>query len=205
MKEMSLAFFTIKGGVGKTTLSVQVAQMLGFDYITNDGHSAVVDLLDEDRALLVPESEKEIPFFKNVVYDFGGFKDLRIKNILKESDVVVVPTLMSRNDIKATLETLEEVALINPNIVIVLNRAKTIEKAKELESFLEDEIKLLKIDANISFVVVREANALEMSSFDCEAVVEKAKVNKFSMYIYRNVIEDMNNLVNTIVFTGDVK
>jgi hypothetical protein len=25
------------------------------------------------------------------------------------------------------------------------------------------------------------------------------------MYIYRNVIEDMNNLVNTIVFTGDVK
>ena len=82
MKDMSITFFTIKGGVGKTTLSVQVAQMLGYDYITNDGHSAVVDLLDEDRALLVSESEKEIPFFKNVVYDFGGFKDLRIKNII---------------------------------------------------------------------------------------------------------------------------
>lgn len=202
MKDMSVAFFTIKGGVGKTTLSVQVAQMLGYDYITNDGQSSSIDLLDEDRALLIGESEKEIPFFKNVVYDFGGFKDLRIKNVLKSSDVVCVPTLMSRNDIKATLATLEEVALINKNIVIVLNRAKTIEKAEELKEFLKDEIKLLKIKANISYVIVREANVLELSSFDCEAITEKAKVNKFSMYIYRNVIEDMNNLVKAI---GGVK
>lgn len=202
MKDMSVAFFTIKGGVGKTTLSVQVAQMLGYDYITNDGQSSSIDLLDEDRALLIGESEKEIPFFKNVVYDFGGFKDLRIKNVLKSSDVVCVPTLMSRNDIKATLATLEEVALINKNIVIVLNRAKTIEKAEELKEFLKDEIKLLKIKANISYVIVREANVLELSSFDCEAITEKAKVNKFSMYIYRNVIEDMNNLVKAL---GGVK
>lgn len=202
MKDMSICFFTIKGGVGKTTLSVQVAQMLGYDYITNDGQSSSIDLLDEDRALLIGESEKEIPFFKNVVYDFGGFKDLRIKNVLKSSDVVCVPTLMSRNDIKATLATLEEVALINKNIVIVLNRAKTIEKAEELKEFLKDEIKLLKIKANISYVIVREANVLELSSFDCEAITEKAKVNKFSMYIYRNVIEDMNNLVKAL---GGVK
>ncbi|MDK2063345.1 ParA family protein [Aliarcobacter butzleri] len=202
MKDMSITFFTIKGGVGKTTLSVQVAQMLGYDYITNDGHSAVVDLLDEDRALLVSESEKEIPFFKNVVYDFGGFKDLRIKNIIENSDVVVIPTLMSRNDIKATIATLEEVSLINKNIVIVLNRSKSIEKAEELKEFLKDEIKLLKIKANISYVIIREANVLELSSFDCESIVKKAKANKFSMYIYRNVIEDMSNLIQTIVQGG---
>ena len=81
---MAVVFYTIKGGVGKTTLSVQLAQMLKYYYVTNDAHASAHDLLDEERAVLIDSQEKEIPFDDQAIYDFGGDKDLRIKSIIEK-------------------------------------------------------------------------------------------------------------------------
>jgi hypothetical protein len=88
--------------------------------------------------------------------------------------------------------------LINKNILIIINRAKPNGKADELKEFLEDELARLNINANIEFLIVRESNVLEDSLFDCESIIDKAKGNKFTTYIYRNVIEDMTQLLNRI-------
>lgn len=46
---MSIVVYSIKGGVGKTTLSVQISQMLDYTYVTNDSHSSAHNLMPEEK------------------------------------------------------------------------------------------------------------------------------------------------------------
>ena len=89
---MSIVVYSIKGGVGKTTLSVQISQMLDYTYVTNDSHSSAHNLMPEEKGFLVSSEEyEEIPYDDKVVYDFGGFKDTRINDIIKKSNKIVIP------------------------------------------------------------------------------------------------------------------
>lgn len=197
---MSFVVYSIKGGVGKTTLSVQISQMLEYTYVTNDSHSSAHNLMPEEKGFLVSSEEyEEIPFDNNVVYDFGGFKDTRIKDIIKQSKKIIIPTLTSIVDLQATLATLKDIAEVNKNIIIVINRAKSNNKALELKEYLEEEIEKSYNDLNITIIFVRESSVLEDSLFDCEYVENKAGDNRFKRHIYRNAIEDMITLKNSLV------
>ena len=113
---MSYVVYSIKGGVGKTTLSVQISQMLEFTYVTNDSHSSAHNLMPEEKGFLVSSEEyEEIPFDENVVYDFGGFKDKRINEVIKQVNKVIIPTLTSIVDVQATLATLKDVMDMGKN------------------------------------------------------------------------------------------
>lgn len=192
---MSYVIYSIKGGVGKTTLSVQVSQMLDYTYVTNDSHSSAHNLMPEDKGFLVStEDYDEIPFDENIVYDFGGFKDFRINDIIKKANKIIIPTLTSIVDVQATIATLKDVTEINKNIIIVINRTKNNNKAVELKEYLIEEINKLHKDINSTILFVRDSSVLEDSLFDCEYIETKAGTNRFKRHIYRNAIEDMNNL-----------
>lgn len=192
---MSFVVYSIKGGVGKTTLSVQISQMFEHTYVTNDSHSSAHNLMPEEKGFLVSSEEyDEIPYDHNVVYDFGGFKDTRINDIIKQANKIVIPTLTSIVDVQATMATLKDVVEINKNIILVVNRAKNNNKAIELKEYLSDEIKKLDSNINIPIIFVRESSVLEDSLFDCEYVETKAGNNRFKRHIYRNAIEDMIEL-----------
>jgi cellulose biosynthesis protein BcsQ len=192
---MSYVVYSIKGGVGKTTLSVQISQMLNFIYVTNDSHSSAHNLMPEEKGFLVSKEEyDEIPYDENVVYDFGGFKDTRINDIVKQAQKIVIPTLTSIVDLQATLATLKDVIEINKNILIVVNRAKNNNKANELKEYLKEEISKEYKNIDIPIIFVRESSVLEDSLFDCEYIETKAGNNRFKRHIYRNAIEDMQNL-----------
>ena len=192
---MSIVVYSIKGGVGKTTLSVQISQMLDYTYVTNDSHSSAHNLMPEEKGFLVSSEEyEEIPYDDRVVYDFGGFKDTRINNIIKQANKIIIPTLTSIVDVQATMATLKDVAQINKNIIIAINRTKNNNKAIELKEYLAEEIKKSFQDLDISIIFVRESSVLEDSLFDCEYVETKAGTNRFKRHIYRNAIEDMTIL-----------
>ncbi|QKE29575.1 hypothetical protein AACT_2485 [Arcobacter acticola] len=192
---MSFVVYSIKGGVGKTTLSVQISQMFDYTYVTNDSHSSAHNLMPEEKGFLVSSEEyDEIPFDENIVYDFGGFKDTRINNIIKQANKIIIPTLTSIVDVQATMATLKDVAQINKNIIIAINRTKNNNKAIELKEYLAEEIKKSFQDLDISIIFVRESSVLEDSLFDCEYVETKAGTNRFKRHIYRNAIEDMTIL-----------
>lgn len=196
---MSYVIYSIKGGVGKTTLSVQISQMLEYTYVTNDSHSSAHNLMPEEKGFLVSKEEyDEIPYDENIVYDFGGFKDTRINEIIKQAKKVVIPTLTSIVDLQATLATLKDVIAINKNIVIVVNRTKNNNKASELKDYLTEEINKLFGNITIPIIFVRESSVLEDSLFDCEYIETKAGTNRFKRHIYRNAIEDMQNIEKTL-------
>ncbi|MDD2888654.1 MAG: hypothetical protein PHY66_12705 [Aliarcobacter sp.] len=192
---MSFVVYSIKGGVGKTTLSVQISQMLEYTYVTNDSHSSAHNLMPEEKGFLVSSEEyDEIPFDENIVYDFGGFKDTRINDIIKQANKIIIPTLTSIVDVQATLATLKDVSEVNKNIIIVVNRAKNNNKAIELKEYLQEEINKSYKEINVNILFVRESSVLEDSLFDCEYVETKAGSNRFKRHIYRNAIEDMITL-----------
>ena len=192
---MSFVIYSIKGGVGKTTLSVQISQMLDYTYVTNDPHSSAHNLLPEEKGFLVSKDEyEEIPYDDNVVYDFGGFIDPRINEIIEQSNKILIPTLTSIVDLQATLATLKDVMKINKNVVIIINRTKNNNKAIELKEYLEEEINKEYANFKIPIIFVRESSVLEDSLFDCEYVKNKAGNNRFKQHIYRNAIEDISNI-----------
>lgn len=196
---MSIVVYSIKGGVGKTTLSVQISQMLDYTYVTNDSHSSAHNLMPEEKGFLVSSEEyEEIPYDDRVVYDFGGFKDTRINDIIKKSNKVIIPTLTSIVDVQATLATLKDVIEVNKNIIIVVNRTKNNNKSTELKEYLLEEIEKLYGKVNIPIMFVRDSSVLEDSLFDCEYVEIKAGNNRFKRHIYRNAIEDMIDLRKTL-------
>ena len=196
---MSIVVYSIKGGVGKTTLSVQISQMLDYTYVTNDSHSSAHNLMPEEKGFLVSSEEyEEIPYDDRVVYDFGGFKDTRINDIIKKSNKIVIPTLTSIVDVQATLATLKDVIEINKNIIIIVNRTKNNNKSIELKEYLLEEIEKLYGKVNIPIIFVRDSSVLEDSLFDCEYVEIKAGNNRFKRHIYRNAIEDMIDLRKTL-------
>ena len=196
---MSIVVYSIKGGVGKTTLSVKISQMLDYTYVTNDSHSSAHNLMPEEKGFLVSREEyEEIPYDDRVVYDFGGFKDTRINDIIKKSNKVIIPTLTSIVDVQATLATLKDVIEVNKNIIIVVNRTKNNNKSTELKEYLLEEIEKLYGKVNIPIIFVRDSSVLEDSLFDCEYVEIKAGNNRFKRHIYRNAIEDMIDLRKTL-------
>ena len=196
---MSIVVYSIKGGVGKTTLSVQISQMLDYTYVTNDSHSSAHNLMPEEKGFLVSSEEyEEIPYDDRVVYDFGGFKDTRINDIIKKSNKVIIPTLTSIVDVQATLATLKDVIEVNKNIIIVVNRTKNNNKSTELKEYLLEEIEKLYGKVNIPIIFVRDSSVLEDSLFECEYVEIKAGNNRFKRHIYRNAIEDMIDLRKTL-------
>ena len=132
--------FSLKGGVGKTSLAS--ALCLELDYkgkkvpiITNDVISPLEEVLGKEKALKL-KIDEDFPKLKksdDIIVDLGGFVDERSISVLKKSKQVVIPTIGSFLSISGLIQTVQEVERFNKKITIVLNR---IEK-KEVEKVIQ--------------------------------------------------------------------
>ena len=127
---MSTAFFSFKGGVGKTSLAT--AYTLTHDnktFVTNDitqnlenmGFSSYVKL-PENKKTIVPE----ILHSENV-FDLGAMNgqiDPKVISPLKHSSAVVIPTLTDVNSINATIESIKEAKHYVDVIIVVINKVR---------------------------------------------------------------------------------
>ena len=71
-----------KGGVGKTPIAFSLAKDLGYYLQSND--NSVIESIYPDMAKISPSPE----IIDNCVYDFGGFKDTRINDIIKQANKI---------------------------------------------------------------------------------------------------------------------
>lgn len=98
----------IKGGVGKSSLARALANDWGSGIVCNDlaysqGHSDTLNLPTQTKSL--PKTLKGV---RPIVYDFGAMHaslDSKLAQAFEESDLVILPTILDENSLKATLET----------------------------------------------------------------------------------------------------
>ena len=122
--------FSLKGGVGKTSLSVAMSMELErhnqeVPIISNDPVSIIETVMGSDRGWILPQGQEfpaELKRDSDFILDLGGYLEKRIIDVIKKSKTVIIPTPSDYASIQATILTVNDVKKLNKNLVLVVNR-----------------------------------------------------------------------------------
>jgi len=183
-----ISFISRKGGTGKTTNAINLATMLhslGHKVLmvetdTNYTLSTIrkMDVFksgaNEDQLFRIVPSEDALildtlPTYKTSGYDYiiidtaGKTTDSSIKKICVNSDLVIIPTSLSQNDLLVTFQTVEDLKHakdlnLNLKIVILPNRINANMKNKTVTNLLS------QLDASILVNYVPSKNMYSQCS-----------------------------------------
>lgn len=124
---MRYLYFSLKGGVGKSSIALNHALENNYSYVTNDITTNM------DRTLIksfhqIPHSMKRIPKdlidLEDAVFDFGAMSsviDSKVTHAVKHCDCVIIPTLTDARSLKATIETYLLIKDEAKSIIIIIN------------------------------------------------------------------------------------
>ena len=108
---MKVTTWSLKGGVGKTSIALNIALTCKCKIIINESYSLLKNFLNDKELLQLGMSEKipAIPKDESVVFDMGGGVDKRVIDCLKQSDFLLIPTTANDIDLQSTINTIQEV------------------------------------------------------------------------------------------------
>lgn len=193
-KYMKITVFNIKGGQGKTSIAANLALTLNAGIITNDVYSPLKAILPEDQFIKVyPDSDfPTIPDDIPIVYDLGGWIDVRTIPILKESDLILIPMINDFVNNQVSLNTIEEVRKHNKNIVIIANRAEKGDfecVSLLMENFFKNEFPIFELRKTTAFSKIFERK---------QSIKEIVNNDKLLAFSYRTANEQFDDLIKYI-------
>ena len=187
-------FFSLKGGVGKSSLASAICMELHDDdekvlFITNDAISPLEKILGEDKVLKIGQKDNfpELNTDDDVIIDLGGFVDDRAITILKNSKQIVLPTLGSFLSLSGLISTLQEVEPFNKEITIVLNR---IEK-KEVEKIIE----FIRSDYSYPIFKVKSSKCFENLHYQNKSISQMMREEPLRKGSYKEVHAQIQELI----------
>lgn len=190
---MKITIFNLKGGQGKTTLSLALATLYGFYIATNDEYSPINEVLEEGRVKHLEQGEDlpEVPEELNLIYDFGGHPDTRVIEAVKQSRFVIIPVhYKSALDMQTTINTVRELEPYNKSIVLVVNltQKETFEKAS----------KVLREFFSYPIFEVKESTAFIKIVDQKKSIKELMDDNFLFRYHYKKPLEQIENIAEYI-------
>ena len=157
MKVISL--FNKKCGVGKTTIAYTLAKHLQADFLELKHKYGDRKYFDEDGFQKEFESDKKV-YDININFDTEENIE-HIKETLKKSTYVLIPTSIDLKEVYETIESIKVVREVNENakIIIIFNRLDTENKASELQ-YTEYATELINKElenrSNMKYIYIRE-------------------------------------------------
>ena len=179
---MRISVINKKGGVGKTSLAFSLAKDLDFYLLSND--DSVIEMAYPNMAKIM-ETPKLID---DVVYDFGGFVDSGVIDILNKSDFIVIPLTSDLNSFKKTISLIDEVN--NKNIILVANKAEK-DDFEEIEDYFKSKY-------NFPIFEIKNSRIWKKTFEEKKSVLEIKNSSKINQYVYRNSINGYENLLTYI-------
>lgn len=184
----TITFMNKKGGVGKTSLAFSVAKDLDYFLISND--DSIIETIYPKKAQIM----EKIKYIDkgNIVYDLGGFIDNNAIEILKNSNIIFIPTLLDINSIKRTINTVSEVKEFNNEIVLIVNNFTT----NDLKKYHTAVDKLKEIGVDIIFMPKSEAipNSLYMG----KTITEQYNKSKLNQKSFKRVYEAYTSILKRV-------
>jgi len=180
---MKIALINKKGGVGKTPISFSLAKDLNLDLQSND--KSVIESIYKGRAKILLK-----PFLaENTVYDFGGFVDAGIVDIIKEVNAVIVPCTTDYNSILRTIETIEELQHYNNKIMVVVTKT---EKESDFHSVMDQINELI---GDLFYLELRNSKIFKNSIETGLSVTELYNETPLSKSAYKTVFQQYNAIL----------
>jgi len=189
-------FFSLKGGVGKTSLASAISLELSFinqpvPVITNDPISPLEGLLGSENAMII-QQDQDLPnaFSKdeNVIIDLGGFVDQRSIPVLENAKNIVIPTLGSFLSLVGLVGTIQEVEKFNKNIVIVINRVDKKEE-QSVRTFINEK-------GNYPIFSVKSSKCFENIHYQKKSVSQMMEEEPLRRRSYDGVSKQIWDLIN---------
>lgn len=181
---MIISLINKKGGVGKTPFAFSLAKDLNFFLQSND--NSIIESIYPKKTKI----SKEPILLDDCVYDFGGFVDKGVVNILKESDFIIIPCTQSYNSILRSIETINEIKDINKNIIVLISGYKS-DTSRD----------------NIKEMIIKNSSKLDFYFFKYSKIIDNAMINGLSFselynetplskLAYKNFFTEYENLLN---------
>jgi hypothetical protein len=169
-----VAVLSLKGGQGKTTIAAHYALYSNSHYYTNDYNSGT-EALYKDKFpgghfhIIKPQDEGFDLVSNKMVFDFGGFSDDRLPDVVSGADLCVVPiSCFSSADIKSLFVTVDAVERLNQKILIIINNTAT----KDIEALMDGiqgvyhgtyPVKVVKRSSYMTYLVTEGKTPFELS------------------------------------------
>jgi len=203
----SLLIWSLKGGQGKTSISIQISLLEDYYIVTNDIISPIEKIIDHKKVLkLTPTQEiPNLPNKINVIYDFGGYPDQRLIKLFKKIDYCIIPIAIESNDDifekQGLITSINEVSQYTKKIIIVINKVdnkfkKTIESIKKLliKSFPSKDKKA----SLFPIFEIKKTSAFSKSIKKKKSIKVLCENNPLLSYHYKEPLKQINEL---IIFT----
>lgn len=174
---------TLDGGAGKTALAFALALDFNFYLISNDD-SIIADVYEGAMITDEPQIADE------VIYDFGGFADGGVIDIIKSCDVLIVPCINDKTSLRKANQTIEELSKYIDNIFVVATRVRNQRDLAAIKDGIVHDVDVLPMRDTKMFKDCQEFGV---------GVYTLIKHDKKLRYAYRNGVTEYDAMVARII------
>jgi len=188
--------FSLKGGVGKTSISLAVQLELqkkgsGVKIMTNDPVSPIGAVLEENDFIQLSQKQdfpKDLQTNGDWILDLGGYLDNRILPVLKKSKTIIIPTFTDYPSLIATQRSVKEIEPHNNKIILIANKT-----AKN--DFMDTYETLRDVCGNYPVFPVKTSKAFENIYVERKAISQTMIDNPLLGKAYSDVSEQVRKII----------
>ena len=189
---MNITICNFKGGVGKSLIAHQLITSFGFNGVEIDPYGNLSERL-QDQVSKIDLSAKSLQNYENTIFDFGGFNDVKLKQAVDQSELIIIPFNATIETLQSTIDTINVVKEFDKPILFVANMVQKSEDIKEINIIIQD---LLGCECEIFTIPM--SVALQTAINQNVSVVKLASGGGLKSFAYKKSASTITDLKRSI-------